>query len=260
MPPSARDHARKSIGMSWHAFIHVLEVSLDFRDEGLIHIIPSHTDDLRGRFTTYFRIDLGDNLIAASTVYRCDGDFWCCSAGTNSTSCCPTASDKFALKQGSRALIQNGTSFNKGYALVSIVDSSTLPASTFSTPPSSAQPAAATRTDASTTATGQFSSSTAPVATTDIDGEKLKVGLGAGLGIGIPLLIALLASLFLLASEKRKNRSLRDEIQARDLHFLQASELPPTKQPYPRSYPELSAQEPAVSELANHHRAVPQLN
>ena len=202
---------------------------------------------------TYGLTALGDDLSAPSTVYRCDGDFWCCSPGNNATSCCATASNKFALKQGSRALIQNGTSFNKGYTLVSIVE----PTTASSTPPASAQPAAATSTDPSKSASSQISTGTASVTTGDINNEKLKVGLGAGLGVGLPLLVALLASLFLLASEKKVNRGLREGMRPRELEFHEPTNLPPTKQYYPQPYPELSAQGTAVSELPSNRGGIP---
>lgn len=208
---------------------------------------------LRNKLLTQGSTDLGDDRPAPSTVYRCDGDFWCCSAGNNATSCCPTASDKFVLKQGSRALIQNGTSFNKGYTLVSIVE----PSTSSSTPPASAQLAAATSTGPSNSASSQVSTGTASVATGNINSEKLKVGLGAGLGVGLPLLVALLASLFLLAWEKRVNQSLREGMRVQELESRRPTSLPATKQYYNQPYPELSAQAPAVSELPNNHGGVP---
>lgn len=202
---------------------------------------------------TYASTDLGDNLTAPSTVYRCNGDFSCCSAGNNATSCCSTASRKFVLKQGSRALIQNGTSFNKGYTLVSIVE----PSSTSSTAAASAQPAAATSNDPSKSASSQVSAGTAPVTTRDINSEKLKVGLGAGLGIGLPLFVALLASLFLLAREKKVNSSLKEGMRAQELDSHGLTNLPATKQYYNQPYPELPAQAPAVPELPNNPGGVP---
>lgn len=202
-------------------------------------------------------IDLGNNLTAPSTVYRCDGDFWCCSAGNNATSCCPTASSKFVLKQGSRALIQNGTSFNKGYTLVSIVDPPTPSSTPSSTPPASAQPAAATSTDPSNSASSQISTGSPPVATADIDSEKLKVGLGAGLGVGLPLLVALLASLFLLAWEKKVNRSLREGMRVSELDTRGPTNFPPTKQYHNQPYSELPTQSPPVPELPSNRGGVP---
>lgn len=226
---------------------------------GLRAIIPlsSPPRSCRNNSLTDGSTDLGDNLSAPSTVYRCDGDFWCCSAGNNATSCCPTASRKFALKQGSRALIQNGTSFNKGYTLVSIVDPSTSSSPPSSTPPASAQPAAATATDPSNSGSNQVLPSSSPVATADIDNEKLKVGLGAGLGVGLPLLVALLASLFLLASEKKVNRSLREGMRASELDTHGLTNVPATKQYYNQPYPELPTQEPVIPELPNNRRGVP---
>lgn len=202
-------------------------------------------------------LDLGDDLSAPSTVYRCDGDFWCCSAGNNATSCCPTARGKFVLKQGSRALIQNGTSFNKGYTLVSIVDSSTSVSPSSSPPPASAQPAAATSTGPSNSAPSQISAGNLPVATPDVNSEKLKVGIGAGLGVGLPLLVALLASLFLLAWEKKTNRSLREGMRVSELDTHGLTTLPARKQYYNQPYPELPTQDPAVPELPNNRREVP---
>lgn len=70
-------------------------------------------------------------------------------------------------------------------------------------------------------------------------------------------MVALLASLFLLASEKKVNRNLRENMRARELESHGPSNPPATKQYYNQPYPELSAQAPAVSELPSYRGEVP---
>jgi hypothetical protein len=124
-------------------------------------------------------------------------------------------------------------------------------------PQSSAQPVAAINSDLSQATSTPTSTCNTPIATKDTDSEKLKAGLGAGLGVGVPLLVALLISLFLLAWERKINGELRRDIHPKTGELNGAPSLLKMQQSHYQSYPELSAREPAATELANSHVGAP---
>ena len=159
-----------------------------------------------------------------STLYRCSGNEWCCSAGGNTTSCCPENKNLFRLS--TIAEIENGTNiFAKGYTIapseVLATSSLRIPSTTStslsstslgSTSQSSNVPPVQTQRPTSISPTPASTSTLAGA--TGSDNSKVTVGLGAGLGIGLPLLLALAGTGFLLRRERRINQDLRRSLSS----------------------------------------------
>ena len=145
------------------------------------------------------------------TLYRCNGNEWCCSAGGNITSCCDDEGvELFTLKEADG--VMGGTGLLSGLTIAPV---ESLQRST-STAPSSAS---ATSNAIDTGPTKSYSSAAAskttdtetpdPKSTTSAI-DATKTGLGAGLGVGLPLLAGLtLALVFLrrLRSQSNTNRT-----------------------------------------------------
>lgn len=134
-----------------------------------------------------------------STLYRCDNNDWCCSAGGNTTNCCNDPGvATFALS--GLAEIQNGTAFVPGYGLATTSQSASANASAMTNSATTSLKSATNSAEPTTTSL----SKAGPCATT--------VGLGAGLGVGIPLLLAVGALSYFLFREQRNNKALRRQL------------------------------------------------
>ena len=152
-----------------------------------------------------------------NTLFRCDNDYWCCTAGANNTSCCgDPGSAYFYVGRITPAAIYNGSGFASGYTVAPIQASNTQ-SSVFTqlsvlTPSCTAvnQPNSIGGPLSSAPAFRNFTSSNNPTT----------AGIGAGLGVAIPLLIALGSISFLLLRERQKSKSLTQIIneghQSRD--------------------------------------------
>ena len=171
-----------------------------------------------------------------STLYRCDANFWCCSAGGNITSCCPEQNNQFRLQD--IAQVQNGTAFAPGFTI---------------TPLASTMQSLATGSPTFASADPQLGSScpslsaSASAQQCHTDQKKtLAAGLGTGLGIGVPLLAALGGVLFLLSREKRENANLKRNAAA----YI----------PHHNGYPEkIAPQGSGLHEMPNNPPRTPEL-
>ena len=146
------------------------------------------------------------------TLYRCNYDFWCCSTGGNTTSCCNDAGvEPFLLK--SSDAVMGGSGILAGFTIAPVeIQTST------STAPSSASAAS----NADTGPTKSYSSvagsnTTAtqepyPEHNTSVS-DAIKTGLGAGLGVGLPLLAGLTLALVFLRRLRRQSNSKRTDIE-----------------------------------------------
>ncbi|KAL8957213.1 MAG: hypothetical protein Q9183_006116, partial [Haloplaca sp. 2 TL-2023] len=131
-----------------------------------------------------------------NTLFRCTDNFWCCSNGGNTTSCCNDPAVRlFEVPQiNGRAQIYNGSAFAPGFALERIASSD------------------APETDVQDTSGGgdacpatDGGADSCPNTSSNND-EVTKLGVGVGLGIGVPLLAAFGTALFLLSKEKKRSR------------------------------------------------------
>lgn len=159
-------------------------------------------------------------LHTLSTVYRCSNNKWCCSGGTNTTSCCQDGGvEKFKIT-GS-ALVQNGSAFVDGYSIApigSILTGGEL--STLTASSTAMQTITCTTTISGSpvtlTATAAGNASATPISNSIKSDAALKTGLGAGLGVGIPLLVVIGVLSFLLLREKRRHRAPRETVPEGD--------------------------------------------
>ena len=135
-----------------------------------------------------------------NTLFRCDSNTWCCSAGATETSCCTDSNAAIfdITRVNIPAAIYNGSGFASGFTVAPVQALNTQ--SSISTTSSTAvsQPSSIGGTLSSAPACRNCTSSPNPTT----------VGVGAGLGVGIPLLIALGSVSSLLLRERRRSRSL----------------------------------------------------
>ena len=147
-----------------------------------------------------------------NTLFRCDSNYWCCSAGGNKTSCCddPDVAMFSATRVNIPAAIYNGSGFASGFTVAPVQALNTQ--SSVSSPSSITfnQPNSIGGTLSSAPTCRNCTSSPNPTT----------VGIGASLGVGIPLLIALGSVSFLLLRERRRSRNLTQVVheghQSRD--------------------------------------------
>ena len=135
-----------------------------------------------------------------NTLYRCDWNYWCCSAGGNETSCCndPNVASFSVTRLDIPAAIYNGSGFASGFTVAPVQALNTQ----YSVPAPSSTPV-----NHPTRIGGALLS--APVCRNSTSSPNpITVGIGAGLGVGIPLLIALGSVSFLLLRERRRSRNL----------------------------------------------------
>ncbi|KAL8739625.1 MAG: hypothetical protein Q9190_007591 [Brigantiaea leucoxantha] len=131
-----------------------------------------------------------------NTLYRCNGNKWCCSLGGNITSCCDDSftGDNLFQFPNDLAQIQNGTAFAPGLTIAEIAQSGGN--SSINSTTNGTCPAVAATAETPCPASGNS------------DGDKaMRVGVGVGVGIGVPLLAALMGCLFLLYREKQRARA-----------------------------------------------------
>ena len=159
------------------------------------------------------------------TLYRCNNDYWCCSTGGNTTSCCDDGNiDFITLKNIGQ--VMGGTGFVAGFTIAAVAllqtSASIAASSALSTPSALSSAATSTITAASSTlstpnaiastpATPQSPETSGNVTEADIPhsgntasgSDVTKTGLGAGLGVGLPLSTVLITALLLLRRMRR---------------------------------------------------------
>ena len=144
-----------------------------------------------------------------NTLYRCDWDYWCCSAGGNVTSCCNDPDVVlFSFRRVTPAAIYNGSGFASGFTVAPIQALNTQ-SSVFTQ--SSVYTSSCTAVNQPNPIDGPLSSAPA-IRNCTSSPNHTTVGIGASLGVGIPLLIALGSISLLLLRERRRSRSLTQAI------------------------------------------------
>ncbi|KAK0511200.1 hypothetical protein JMJ35_006752 [Cladonia borealis] len=135
-----------------------------------------------------------------NTLYRCDWNYWCCSAGGNETSCCndPNVASFSVTRLDIPAAIYNGSGFASGFTVAPVQGLNTQSSVSALSSTSVTHPTTTGAPLLSAPACRNLTSSPNPTT----------VGIGAGLGVGIPLLIALGSVSFLLLRERRRSRNL----------------------------------------------------
>ena len=147
-----------------------------------------------------------------NTLFRCDSNYWCCSAGGTVASCCndPNVASFSITRLNIPAAIYNGSGFASGFTIA--------PVQALSTQSSVSTPSSTTINQASSI--GGILSSAPACRNCTSSPNPTTVGIGAGLGVGIPLLIALGSVSFLLLRERRRSRNLMQVVneghQSRD--------------------------------------------
>ena len=174
-----------------------------------------------------------------NTLYRCNGNNWCCSAGGNITSCCNDPDiDLFNVGQ---AEIFNGSAWAPGFTLVPVEAVQTRTSTSSGSVKSCPTATVFTKINA-----------TAASASDQVDGnhddddhqDTKKVGLAVGFGIGLPLLVALSSVIFLLWREKRSHQALRQQISGGYPQPVNPNATYGWKKPY-----EMCAREDEVREM-----------
>ena len=148
-----------------------------------------------------------------STLYRCDNNYWCCSAGGNITSCCSENNNQFRIP--AIAQIQNGSDFIDGYTIAPIAALASFTAGARTGATGSAAPSPADSNADTTFCPAAVLASASASGKDSNDNKALAAGLGAGLGIGIPLLAALAGAFFLLSKSKKENAGLKRDMASR---------------------------------------------
>ena len=181
-----------------------------------------------------------------NTLYRCNDNNWCCSAGGNITSCCNDPGiGLFGVGQGD---IFNGSAWSPGLALVPIAAVQTSrPTSSISAKSCPTQTVLQKIND--TTRSGDETQEK------NDDNETKKVGLAVGFGVGGPLLLALSAAIFLLRREKRSHQLLRQQLSGGFVQPGNPAQIYGWKNPY-----EMCAREEVVNEMPTQSENVPELH
>lgn len=187
---------------------------------------------------------------ATNTLYRCNDNNWCCSAGGNTTSCCNDPGIGSVQFNVGHADITNGSAFAPGLTLVPIAAVQTsLPTSS-----KSAQTCPTQTVFKDINGTAKTDGET--LVGKDHDNEETKkVGLAVGFGVGAPLLVALSAAIFLLWREKRAHQLLRQQVSGELVQPVDGASRYGWKKPYEmcgqdeQAIKEMPAEGEHVSEL-----------
>lgn len=151
-----------------------------------------------------------------NTLYRCNDNNWCCSAGGNTTSCCNDPGVDNVLFNVGQTNIANGSAWAPGLTLVPISAVQTsLPTSSQTGLPTSSKSAQSCPTQTvvrDINSPAQNGGITLAEKDRDVDDKTKKVGLAVGFGVGVPLLVALATAIFLLWREKRAHQGLRQQV------------------------------------------------
>jgi hypothetical protein len=159
-----------------------------------------------------------------NTLYRCNHDEWCCSAGGNETSCCNDPNVSLFNVYGSN--ITNGSAWATDLALLPVSQGQTTSAGSASTIISIIT-RTTTKTETSIapnaswglipngpgTTTIATSSSRPSAAGTNKEATRIGVGVGVGAGVGVPMFASLAGVWFLWSKERRANRELRLQLR-----------------------------------------------
>ena len=160
----------------------------------------------------------------SSTLFRCNGNGWCCSSGPNITSCCSNGDEQtFELPSGGHIIAPQSTTTTITVAAATITTTANVTTSSMPMPVSSEKaPSSVPIPDASPTVSFSPSSqSTSAVATYTLNtssstttanhcsSARKQAGLSAGLGAGLPLLTFLAIATIYLLHQKRVMNNLK---------------------------------------------------